>query len=69
MLLTLSVTIKQQSRAPPTPSREQCLVLMGRFDQNGDGEISKNEFTYLVEFIFVVNYIESVKPTSKVWSR
>ena len=39
---------------------------MGRFDQNGDGEISKHEFTFLVEFIFVINYIESVKPTSKV---
>ena len=127
MLLTLSLTLKHQNRAPPTPSREQCLVLMGRFDQNGDGEISKSEFLYvgappltqhqngprkhltnppthrptdppthqpidppthppthrpthprthpphpphpfryLVEFIFVINYIESVKPSSKV---
>ena len=36
------------------------------FDANGDGVIDQSEFFFLVELVVVMQYIESLKPKSKV---
>ena len=39
---------------------------MGHFDANRDGFIDRQEFFFLIEYIFVVNYLESTRPKSQV---
>ena len=51
----------------PPMSQEQCMAFVGLvFDQNEDGKIDRAEWFYILEFVVVMNILESQKPVSRV---